>query len=84
MPKKTKPSYISVREVLEQFDLKKYKNWLRNFNKTTYKHFMNLNEETQMGCMCKMICDRTDMLSTEAHKKAVLWLKDHNMKGRLF
>ena len=83
--KKEKKSYTSsMKEALEKFDLKQFRSWIRIYNYSFYRQFKIASEEVQMGTMCKMICNRTDMLNTEAHKKAVQWLKEHNMRGRLF
>lgn len=71
-------------EALRTFDLKVLRRWLEQHNKPLHKQFIKSNEEVQMGTMCKMICDRTDLLSHECHRKAVQWLKAHNMRGRLF
>lgn len=84
MAKKTKKEDLSIRNVLGTFDLKKFESWLFKEKPLIWRIFHKANEEVKMGTMCKMICDRTDMLSTEAHKKAVKWLKDHNMKGKLW
>ena len=71
-------------EALRSFDLKILRKWMEQYNKPLYKQFAKENEEVQMGTMCKMICNSTDLLSHECHKKAVQWLKEHNMRGRLF
>ena len=82
--KKVMTYYGGIKQALEKFDLFMFRSILQKHNLVLYKQFIKSNEEVQMGTMCKMICDRTDMLGTEAHKKAVKWLKEHNMKGRLF
>ena len=74
----------SERSALEKFDLTAFKKWLFRHNFSLYQRFLKFDKRTQMGIMCKAICDRTDMFNTEAHKKAVEWLKEHDMKGRLF
>lgn len=74
----------SERSTLEKFSLNAFVKWLLNYNFSLYQRFIKFDKETQMGIMCKAICDRTDMLNSEAHKKALNWLKEHNMKGRLF
>lgn len=71
-------------EALRSFDLKILRKWMEQYNKPLYKQFAKANEEVQMATMCKMIYNRTDLLSHECHKKAVQWLKEHNMRGRLF
>lgn len=76
--------YASMKEALEAFDLKAFKKWMSKYNRPLYTSFKGAPEDVQMGTMCKMICNRTDMLNSEAHKKAVKWLKEHDMKGRLF
>ena len=81
---KTKNKELFLRNVLSTFDLKKFESWLSKEKPLIYKTFHKANEETKMGTMCKMICDRTDMLATDAHKKACKWLKEHNMKGKMF
>ena len=84
MPKKATTEALTLKGVLSQFDLKLFKRWLQKHSPLIWKSFKSQNEEVQMATMCKQICDRTDLLDTEAHKKAVEWLKKHNMKGRLF
>jgi len=74
----------SMREALLKFDLKAYKKWLEKYNKPLFKQFSRANSTVQMATMCKSIINRTDMLSTEAHKKAREWLREHNMKGQIF
>ena len=74
----------SIIEALENFDLNAFKAWLRKYNKPMWNNLKNHEEEVIMATMCKMICNRTDMLNTDAHKKALAWLKEHNMKGRMF
>ena len=82
---KTKKNYVSsLREALASFDLKEYKRWVKKYSPNLYKTFCSYTEEVQMGSMCKMIINRTDLLSTEAHKQAVAWLRDHNMRGQLW
>ena len=75
---------ISMREALITFDLKKVKKWMQKYNNPLYESFKSMPEEVQMGTMCKMICNRTDLLGSDVHRKAINWLKEHNMKGRLF
>lgn len=83
--KKKEKSYVnSMKEALEKFDLKAFKSWVRIYNPPLYNQFILFSKEVQMGTMCKMICNRTDLFNTEARKKAIAWLKEHNMKGRLF
>ena len=74
----------SERSALEKFNLTAFKKWLFRHNFSLYQRFLKFDKRTQMGIMCKAICDRTDMLNIEAHKKAVEWLKNNNMKGMLF
>lgn len=74
----------AMKEALLKFDLEAFKKWVKKYNKPLWAQFSLAVEEVQMATMCKCICNRTDMLATEAHKKAVQWLKEHNMKGRLF
>lgn len=74
----------SMVEALSKFDLKTFKKWVAKYNKPVWTQFQKANETVQMATMCKCICNRTDMLATEAHKKAVRWLKEHNMKGSIF
>ena len=82
--KKVTKFQSSMKEALATFDLKKFKSWLQKYNKHLWNTFKTHNEVTQMGTMCKMICNRTDLLGSEAHKKAINWLKENNMKGGLF
>ena len=74
----------SMKQALEKFDLKALKKWMQKYNAPLWRSFKNASDIVQMATMCKMICNRTDLLNTEAHKKAVQWLKEHDMKGRLF
>lgn len=74
----------SHRSALEKFDLTAFKKWLSRYNFSLWQRYIKFDKKTQMAIMCKQICDRTDMLNTEAHKKAVQWLKENDMKGRLF
>lgn len=84
MPKKKTKTAANIKEALSSFDLKSFKKWIERHNPPLFKSFSKMEEETQMGSMCKMICDRKDLLGTDCHKKAVQWLKEHNMRGRLF
>lgn len=72
-----------MKEALSTFDLKKLKRWMKKSQPLLYKQFERSGEIVQMATMCKMICNRTDMFDTDAHKKAVQWLKEHNMKGEI-
>lgn len=75
----------AMKEALMKFDLKAFKKWAEKYNKPLWKkQFSKASERVQMATMCKCICNRTDMLATEAHKKAVKWLKENNMRGGLF
>lgn len=82
--KKSSQYMKSMKKALEDFDLSALLKWTQKYNPPLYSSFSKFNKEVQMATMCKMICNRTDMLNSEAHKKAVQWLKEHNMKGRLF
>ena len=87
--KESKNAYLfqtSMREALLTFNLKKLKEWMKKYNQPLLKSFEKQSEETQMASMCKLICNRTDLLGSEVHHKAIKWLKDHNykIKGRLF
>ena len=74
----------SLGEVLKEFDLKKFKSWTQKHNLLLWKRFKMANETVQMATMCKCICNRTDLLNTEACQKARKWLAEHNMSGRIF
>lgn len=82
--KKLKEYVSSLKEALETFDLNKLREWLKAHNPGLYSTFVNSSETVQMATMCKMICNRTDMLLSKAHQKAVQWLSEHNMSGRMF
>ena len=85
MGKKRLTKYAStLKEALETFDLKVLKEWMEKWNKPLYSQFIKANETVQMATMCKMICNRTDLLGTEVYMKAVKWLTEHNMSGRLY
>ena len=73
-----------LRKALEKFDLNAFKAWMKRFEKGLYNSFIKSNNEVQMGTMCKCICNRHDMLATDACKKARKWLADHNMRGGIF
>ena len=74
----------SFKEALEKFDLSSVLKWLQKYNPPLYRTFSKQGKELQKATMCKMICNRTDMLNTEAHNKAITWLMKHDTKGRLF
>lgn len=84
MAKKQPNNVTSIKEALEKFDLKIFKSWVKKNNPPLYRQFIKANEIIQMATMCKMICNRTDMLNSEAHKKAAKWLTEHDMKGRIY
>lgn len=84
LTKKSSQYMKSMREALGEFDLKKLLKWVQKYNPPLYRSLSKADKTVQMATMCKMICNRTDMLGTEAHKKAVKWLSEHDMKGRLF
>lgn len=81
--KKLKKYVSSLKEALETFDLKELKKWMKKYNPPLFSSFKDAGEIVQMASMCKMICNRTDMLDTDAYKKAVRWLHQHNMSGRI-
>lgn len=81
--KKLKKYVSSLKEALETFDLKELKKWMKKYNPILFLSFKDASEIVQMASMCKMICNRTDLLGTEVHKKAVKWLSEHNMSGRI-
>ena len=74
----------ALRQALLKFNLNAFRSWIRKYNKGLWASFKNVNEKTQMGTMCKCICDRADLLATDAHKKACKWLAENDMKGGLF
>lgn len=82
--KRVKEFQATMKDALMTFDLKKFKAWMEKYNKPLWKTFKKSNEKVQMGTMCKMICNRTDLLGTEVHKKATKWLAENNMRGGLF
>lgn len=82
--KKSSQYMKSMKKALEDFDLSALLKWVQKYNPPLYRSFSKANKTVQTATMCKIICNRTDMLNTEAHKKAVKWLNEHNMKGRLF
>ena len=83
--KEAKTSQEKLAEALINFDFKAFKKWVEKHNVSLWKMFKIQPEKTQMATMCKMICNRTDMLATEAHRKATNWLiKNGYMKGQLF
>lgn len=85
MGKKQLTKYAStLKEALETFDLKVVKKWMKKWNYPLYSQFVKENETVQMASMCKMICNRTDLLGTEVYMKAVKWLAEHNMSGRIY
>lgn len=85
MAKKEKKVPQKFGEVLKTFDLKVFQSWKKKYDPVGWEYLRTLTPETQMLIMCKLICSRTDMLATDAHRKAILWLKEHKMNdGRLF
>lgn len=84
MAKRSTKKETNLVKILEKFDLDSFQEWLKDFNKPLWKVFQKENRATRMMCMCKHIINRTDMLGTEAHKKAVAWLKKHNTRGGIF
>lgn len=74
----------AMREALMKFDLRAFKEWVKKYNPPLWSAFKKASGEIQMGTMCKCICNRTDMLNTEAHKKARAWLLEHNWSRRIF
>ena len=83
MPKKEKIC-TSIREALETFDLNIFKKWCLKDDPLLWNVFKIYNKEVQKSIMAKMIINRTDMLGTDAYKRAVQYLKKHNSKGGLF
>ena len=85
MPKKKLKLYVtSLGQALETFDLKTFRSWVKEHNPGLYKSFIKSNETVQMAAMCKCICNRTDLLGKECHKKATKWLAEHNMRGQIW
>ena len=88
MAKKQKISAVaelqSMRSHLEKFDLNAFKKWLRRYNLMLWTNLIKQDHTTQMSIMCRTILNRKDMFNTEAYKKAVAWLKEHNTKGGIF
>ena len=83
--KEAKTFKDKLKEALLKFDIKAFKKWVEKYNKPLWKQLKIQPEKTQMATMCKMICNRTDMLATEAHKKANKWLIENGyMKGQFF
>lgn len=82
--KKAKVFQATMKEALETFNLNKFKAWIQKYNKPLWNSFKKSSETVQMATMCKCICNRTDLLGTEVHKKARVWLREHNMKGQIF
>lgn len=83
MPKNEK-KIASIKDALATFDLRIFKNWVKKNDPLLWRDFEDYNATVQKAIMAKMICNRTDLLGTEAHKKAVRYLRDHDMKGRMF
>ena len=73
-----------LKQALLSFELKKLKSWLIKYNKPLWKQFNEASERVQIATMCKMIYNRTDLLNSEAHKKACEWLKKNNMRGQIW
>lgn len=85
MEKKKQSKYAkTMKDALETFNLKKVKAWMNKYNHQLYLQFEKASELVQMATMCKMICNRNDMLGSPAYIKAVKWLSEHNMSGRIF
>ena len=74
----------NMKDVLVEFDLKALKRWMKKYRIDLYNALIKADEKLQMATMCRMIINRNDMLTTEAYKKARLWLKDNQMGGQIF
>ena len=74
----------SMRKVLLKFDLKALMKWMKKYRVDLYAEMLKHDEKIQFATMCKMICNRNDMLESDAHKKARKWLKENNMGGLFF
>ena len=74
----------ALKVALEKFNLNSFRAWMKRFDKGLWNSFSKSTERVQKATMCKCICNRTDMLGSEAHKKAVKWLAENNMKGGIF
>lgn len=74
----------SMKKVLIKFDLKALLKWMRKYRVDLYAQMIKYDVKIQTATMCRMICNRTDMMETEAYIKARKWLKDNNMGGLLF
>lgn len=69
----------NLKDVLLDFDIEGFKVWYKANRKFAWKGFESMPEEYQIATMCRVITNRTDMISTSAYRKAVEWLKDHKM-----
>ena len=83
MPK-TKKNYTSLKEVLEEFDVKVLMEWLKKNKPMTYEAFKKFSKVDRVTHMSIMIIDRTDMLGTEAYLKAVRHISANAPDGRVF
>lgn len=83
--KEAKTFQEKLKDALLKFDLKAFKKWVETYNKPLWKQFKTQPEKTQMATMCKQICSRTDMLGSDACKKAREWLtKNGYNRGQLW
>lgn len=74
----------ALREALGKFDLKALERWMKRYNLPLYKSFIGMDEDARMASMCKLIANRTDMLATEANRKAARWMAEHRMGAKVF
>ena len=74
----------SMKNVLEKFDLRLLMKWMKKYRVDLYAEMLKHDQKIQTATMCKMICNRTDMMETDAYKKARNWLKENNMGGLFF
>ena len=84
MAKKQIKEYTSMKEVLETFDLKIFKKWVQKNDPLLWNDFEDYNAKVQKAIMARMICNRTDMLGTEVYRKAVQYLKNTNLGGKIW
>ena len=78
------PTKTFLKEALSTFNLRIFKKWVKENDPLFWKTFAKYDAKTQKAIMARMICNRTDLLGTESHKKALRYLQENNTRGGIF
>lgn len=70
-------------KVLQKFSVKALEDFCKKFHPLLYSQFSKSSKIVKKATLCKMIVNRTDMISTPVYKKACKWLKDHQMSKEI-